>query len=217
MAGAGVFVLLVAAFAVFRDAPTPAPAPPLAVVAPGAMDSDAASPPEPVVEDELVVSVVGLVTQPGLVRLQPGSRIADAVAAAGGSVEGGDLLALNMAARVADGDQIVVGVVPPQPAPLLSGTSSTQTTTPDSAVSSGSGYPGSTGGTGAAAAGGTVDLNAATVAELDALPGVGPVTATSIVSWREINGPFISVDQLAEVDGIGPGRLTKIRDLVHIG
>ena len=211
MAVAGLFVVLVAAFAVFRDAPTPAPAPPLAVVAPGAMDSDAASPPESVVEAELVVSVVGLVTQPGLVRLQPGSRIADAVAAAGGSVEGGDLLALNMAARVADGDQIVVGVVPPQPAPLLSGTSSTQTTTLDSAVSSGSGYPG------AAAAGGTVDLNAATVAELDALPGVGPVTATSIVSWREINGPFISVDQLAEVDGIGPGRLAKIRDLVHIG
>ncbi len=200
--------MLVAAFAVFRDAPTPAPAPPLAVVASDTKNSDVLAEPVPAVEAELVVSVVGLVVQPGLVRLQPGSRIADAVAAAGGPVEGADLLALNMAARVADGDQIVVGVVQPQAAPPLS-----STTSADGPVTAGGAQAAPEG----SAPAGTVDLNAATAAELDALPGVGPVTATSIVSWRETNGRFVSVDQLAEVDGIGPGRLAKIRDLVHIG
>ncbi|OZF31955.1 hypothetical protein CH294_19405 [Rhodococcus sp. 14-2483-1-1] len=208
LAAAGVFVVLVAAFAVFRDAPTPAPAPPLAVVASDTKNSDVLAKPVPAVEAELVVSVVGLVVQPGLVRLQPGSRIADAVAAAGGPVEGADLLALNMAARVADGDQIVVGVVQPQAAPPLSSTTSV-----DGPVTAGGAQAAPEG----SAPAGTVDLNAATAAELDALPGVGPVTATSIVSWRETNGRFVSVDQLAEVDGIGPGRLAKIRDLVHIG
>ncbi len=206
--------MLVAAFAVFRDAPTPAPAPPLAVVAPATGDPDVPADPVPAAEAELVVSVVGLVTQPGLVRLQPGSRIADAIAAAGGPVEGADLLALNMAARVADGDQIVVGVVPPQAPPPVSGTSSTQGAASGGGTVDGGGPADPPEGS---PSGGTVDLNAATVAELDALPGVGPVTATSIVSWRETNGRFASVDQLAEVDGIGPGRLAKIRDLVHIG
>ncbi|OZC80314.1 hypothetical protein CH274_13935 [Rhodococcus sp. 06-418-5] len=215
MAAAGVFVVLVAGFAVARDAPSPAPAPPLAVVATessdtdGTVDTDRTVDSVPTAEAELVVSVVGLVTRPGLVRLQPGSRVADALAAAGGAVEGADLLALNMAARVADGDQVVVGVVPPEAAPPVS-----STTSEIEASTDGSGVPAGVGGS---APGGTVDLNAATVAELDALPGVGPVTATSIVKWREINGRFTSVDQLSEVDGIGPGRLAKIRDLVHVG
>lgn len=215
MAAAGVFVVLVAGFAVVRDAPTPAPAPPLAVVATDTVDTDGtvdagdAVDPVPSGEAELVVSVVGLVTRPGLVRLQPGSRVADALAAAGGAVDGADLLALNMAARVADGDQIVVGVVPPEAAPPVS-----STTSEIGASTDGSGVPAGVGGS---TPGRTVDLNAATVAELDALPGVGPVTAASIVSWRETNGRFATVDQLAEVDGIGPGRLAKIRDLVHVG
>ncbi|MGV8872244.1 MAG: ComEA family DNA-binding protein [Rhodococcus sp. (in: high G+C Gram-positive bacteria)] len=209
LSAAGVFVVIVAAFAVFRDAPTPAPAPPLAVVTADTADSEVTPAPASVVEAELVVSVVGLVTHPGLVRLQPGSRLADAVAAAGGAMEGADLLALNMAARVADGDQIVVGLVPPEAAPPVSSTTSAQGLATDSSASSTDPPAGS-------APGATVDLNAATVAELDALPGVGPVTATSIVSWRETNGRFLTVDQLAEVDGIGPGRLAKIRDLVHV-
>ncbi|MDI6630155.1 MAG: helix-hairpin-helix domain-containing protein [Rhodococcus sp. (in: high G+C Gram-positive bacteria)] len=216
MAAAGVFVVLVAGFAVLRDAPTPAPAPPLAVVATGTADADGTVDaddvvdPVPSADAELVVSVVGLVTSPGLVRLQPGSRVADALASAGGAVEGADLLALNMAARVADGDQIVVGAVPPDAPPPVSSTTSGIGTSADGSVGAPVGGGGST-------PGGTVDLNAATVAELDALPGVGPVTATSIVSWRETNGRFATVDQLSEVDGIGPGRLAKIRDLVHVG
>ena len=63
---------------------------------------------------------------------------------------------------------------------------------------------------------GLVDLNAATVEQLDTLPGVGPVTAEAIVAWRDANGPFTSVDQLAEVDGIGPARLEKLRAQVHV-
>lgn len=210
LAVAGVFVVLLAAGAVFRDSPTAAPAPPLAVVTADTADPLVTSAPDAAVEMELVVSVVGLVSNPGLVRLQPGSRLADALAAAGGPVEGADLLALNMAARVADGDQIVIGLVPPEAGPPVSSTTSAQSLTTDTGAASADTAAGSTDV-------GAVDLNAATVPELDALPGVGPVTATSIVRWREINGRFATVDQLAEVDGIGPGRLAKIRDLVYVG
>ena len=93
---------------------------------------------------------------------------------------------------------------------LFSSTTSAQSLTTDTGAASADTAAGSTDV-------GAVDLNAATVPELDALPGVGPVTATSIVRWREINGRFATVDQLAEVDGIGPGRLAKIRDLVYVG
>ena len=63
---------------------------------------------------------------------------------------------------------------------------------------------------------GLVDLNAATVEELDTLPGIGPVTAAAIIAWRDANGRFTSVDQLGDVDGIGPARLEKLRDLVRV-
>lgn len=214
LAGAGAVVVLLAAFAVLRDSPTPAAVPPLAVVtgdvAASTAATTAATSAAPAAEVELVVSVVGLVAHPGLVRLHPDSRIADAVAATGGALDGADLLALNMAARVADGDQIVVGVAPPQAPPPISSAVSSQGSSTDADGPVSAGVPGG------ATPGATVDLNAATAAELDALPGVGPVTAASIVSWREINGRFSSADQLAEVDGIGPGRLAKIRDLVHV-
>jgi competence protein ComEA len=90
-------------------------------------------------------------------------------------------------------------------------------------VSSGSapapGAPGPAGpvsGTARPKAGAVLDLNTATVEQLDALPGVGPVTAAAIVAWRQANGKFTSVDQLADVDGIGPARLDKLRPLVRV-
>lgn len=153
-----------------------------------------------------VVSVVGLVHQPGLVTLAPSARVADAVAAAGGTLGGADTLGLNLARRVVDGEQIVVGIASPagQPAALGSSINSNLPATPVS----GTAPP--------AAPAAPVDLNSATVEELDTLPGVGPVTAAAIVGWRAANGGFRSVDQLAEVDGIGPARLEKLRPLVRV-
>ena len=170
-------------------------------------DGESASPvPTGVVAEQppeaLVVSVVGLVHTPGLVNLHSGSRIADALAAAGGVLEGAETVGLNLAQKLADGDQIVVGA-----ADQSGGVSASSSTT--------------AGGTGPAAAGesggaGLVNLNTATEAELDDLPGVGPVTAAAIISWRTSNGKFTDIEQLGEVDGIGPARLAKLRVLVSV-
>jgi competence protein ComEA len=137
----------------------------------------------------LVVSVVGLVARPGLVTLPPGSRVADAVEAAGGLLPEADPATVNLAALVADGQQIAVGV-PGAQAPAVSG--------------------------GTAPAGGLVDLNTAGVTELDALPGIGPVLAQRIVDHRAEQGPFRSVDELQDVPGIGPAIFGELMDLVVV-
>lgn len=156
----------------------------------------------------VVVSVVGLVRAPGLVTLDSGARIADALEAAGGPLQGADLTGLNMARRVADGEQVVVGIAaPPGTAPAMGSSISTGTV---------AGAPAAPVEAGQRPAGVPVDLNTATVEELDTLPGVGPVTAAAIVAWRSANGSFGSVEQLGEVDGIGPARLEKLRDLVRV-
>ncbi|NKS64119.1 ComEA family DNA-binding protein [Rhodococcus hoagii] len=209
---AGLIAAGVAGVAVWRDRPTAQAVPPLPVVEvrePEAVgDEDAGLPApaaEPVGDAQLVVSVVGLVNQAGLVRLPPGSRVADALAAAGGPRPGADVLGLNMAERVDDGDQILVGAMPPDGGP---------TTVGSARVGPGAASGSAAGGGGKAA--GKVNLNTAGEGELDALPGVGPVTAAAIVSWRQSNGKFTDVEQLGEVDGIGPARLAKLRDLVTL-
>lgn len=156
----------------------------------------------------VVVSVVGLVHKPGLVTLPPGARIADALQAAGGAMDGADTIGLNMARQVGDGEQIVVGLAPPSGRPRVLGSSVT-TSGPAPA-------PGSQKPKAGAKTGEPLDLNTATVEQLDGLPGVGPVTAGAIVAWRQANGKFTSVDQLGEVDGIGPSRLDKLRALVRL-
>jgi competence protein ComEA len=171
------------------------------------MVSTAPGSPAPTADQPVVVSVVGLVHRPGLVTLTAGARVDDALAAAGGVLDGADLLGLNVARRVADGEQIVVGISGPPGAPPAMGSSITPS--PADADASAAGASES-------AASGPVNLNTATVDQLDELPGVGPVTASAIVAWRDANGHFASVDQLAEVDGIGPARLEKLRDLVHV-
>ena len=142
------------------------------------------------------VHVVGQVAAPGVVGLPAGSRVGEAVVAAGGALPDADLAGLNLAAVVQDGAQVRVpapGEVPEPP--------------PDD---------GAGGAGGPVAGGGPVDVNTVGAGELQALPGIGPVLADRIVAWRTDNGPFSDVDALREVPGIGPAVLAQIRDLVRV-
>jgi competence protein ComEA len=141
----------------------------------------------------LVVHVVGAVRRPGLYRLEDGARVADAVERAGGPTRKADLALVNLAAPLADGTQVVV---PRVVAPAAGGAPA-----------------GETSGTAGAAAG-PVHLNTATLEQLDALPGVGPVTAQKILDYRQQVGAFSSVDELDAIDGIGPARLEQLRKVV---
>ena len=207
--------VLVTVFTLMNDRPAPvmsAKLPPVEKAATASPRSSAApGAGQPAGGDRpVVVSVVGLVHAPGLVTLAPGARIADALLAAGGAVNGADTIGLNMARPVGDGEQIVVGLAPAPGQPAALGSSVASGTSP---------VPGARGpasGTVKPKAGEALDLNTATVEQLDGLPGVGPVTAAAIVAWRQANGKFTSVDQLADVDGIGPARLEKLRPLVRV-
>ncbi|MFX0579589.1 helix-hairpin-helix domain-containing protein [Nocardia nepalensis] len=182
------------------------PSGPSMVAAPGAISTVASVTATPAAE--LVVSVVGLVHRGGLVRLPTGSRVADALTAAGGAKDGADLNGLNLAQRLQDGDQVLVGPSGPNAGPPLgSATISAGGRAPTGSSSNSAATPRSST---------KVDLNKATEAELDALPGIGPVTAHAIIAWRTTNGRFTDIAQLAEVDGIGPARLAHLRDLVTI-
>ncbi len=206
--------VLVTVFTLLRDRPAPvmsAKLPPVEKTSPGTPRSSAGpgaiAPAD--ADHPVVVSVVGLVHTPGLVTLAPGARIADALQAAGGAVAGADTIGLNMARPLGDGEQIVVGLAPApgRPAGLGSSVASGPVPAPASGPASGPAKP---------KPGQVLDLNAATVEQLDTLPGVGPITAAAIVAWRQANGKFTSVDQLADVDGIGPARLEKLRALVRV-
>lgn len=156
--------------------PTPAPSGPVVL----------ASPPGPA---QVVVDVVGAVTSPGVVRLAQGSRVVDAIAAAGGATADAQVSALNLARVLVDGEQIAV-------------------------LRPGEG-PAASGGSAATGADDLVNLNSADAAALDALPGIGPVLADRIVGHRE-DRPFATVDELADVAGIGPTLLERLRDLVRV-
>jgi len=143
--------------------------------------------------EEVTVDVAGNVRKPGIAVLPPGSRVVDAVEAAGGARRGVDLASLNLARLLVDGEQILVGVPVP------------------------SGVVGSLGATpGAGESGPLVNLNTADLAELETLPGVGPVTAGAIMTWRTEHGGFTAVEELLEVDGIGDATLAEIAPHVTI-
>ncbi|HEX2176174.1 MAG TPA: ComEA family DNA-binding protein [Nocardioidaceae bacterium] len=168
----------------------PAAAPAAVGPAPGAAAT--ASP------GRLVVHVAGRVRRPGVVELPAGSRVIDAIEAAGGARPGARLGALNLARLVVDGEQIAVGVPAAASAPAAAGATLSATPSLPGTVAS------------------LVNLNTASQADLEELPGVGPVTATSIIEWRTQHGGFSSVDELIEVSGIGDVTLAELRDLVTV-
>jgi competence protein ComEA len=155
----------------------------------------------------IVVDVVGAVHRTGVVILPTGSRVVDAIDAAGGPVAGADLTRLNLAAVLGDGARVAVPLVG-QPPPAVD----------PSAVTGAASATGGAISTGAGAAEGAavVNVNTATAEELETLPGVGPATAAAIIRERDANGPFATVDDLDRVRGIGSAKLEQLRDLVAV-
>ena len=143
----------------------------------------------PAVRPKLVVDVAGAVRRPGLYRFADGSRVDDAIERAGGATPKAFLEALNLAAPLADGQQVLV------PRKVAGGVPATSTAA-------------------AGAATGPVSLSAATLDQLDTLPGVGPVTAQKILDYRTAHGAFRSVEELDAVPGIGPATIEELRELV---
>ncbi|MEO3783128.1 ComEA family DNA-binding protein [Actinocorallia sp. B10E7] len=142
--------------------------------------------------DPLIVHVTGDVRTPGVVTLPPGSRVTDAVKAAGGLRKNGKVGAVNLARKLTDGEQIVVGSdLPAAPVPPARPAASTGPATP-------------------------LDLNTATLEQLQELPGVGPVLAQRILDHRAENGLFRTVEQLQDVNGIGERRFADLKDEVHV-
>lgn len=178
----------IASWVVIRDQAEPVPVPevaaaptPLAEVTPSRAQGEGS---------DVTVDVAGKVKRPGIAVLPPGSRVVDALDAAGGARRGVDLTSLNLARPLVDGEQILVGVAVP------------------TGVAGTLGTPGETGA--------LVNINTADPLTLESLPGVGPVTAAAIVSWRTDNGSFTSVDELLEVDGIGDATLAELAPHVTI-
>jgi competence protein ComEA len=150
--------------------------------------SETASPEAP----PLIVDVAGAVRRPGVYQFHDGDRVVDAIEAAGGATHKAALDGLNLAAPLTDGVQILV-----------------PTAAPEGAIAGASGAPG-------AVPGALINVNTATAAELEALPGIGEVIAQAIVDYRTENGPFATVDELLDVSGIGDATLANIHDLVTV-
>lgn len=163
---------------------------------PAPLAADVVLPAEPSAAAYVVVHVAGEVARPGVVELPAGARINEAVQAAGGAKPEADLAAVNLARVLVDGEQVYVPA-PGEVAPAV-------------------GRPGGGGAGTGSAGGGPVNLNTATEAELDDLPGIGPVLAQRILDWRTRYGRFTLVEELTEVAGIGPTVLERLRDLVTV-
>lgn len=190
LAGVALAALLGTGWLLLREptGPPPESSMPMAGAAPAATSTTAAR--------QVVVHAAGAVASPGLYRLAQGARVADVLDAAGGAAPDADLGRVNLAAPVADGSQVYVPRVGEAP--------------PAGSLTTGGGG----GGRGAPAA--PLDLNTATLAQLEELPGIGPSTARAILDERERRGRFGSVEELLDVRGIGPAKLDGLRDLVTV-
>jgi competence protein ComEA len=155
--------------------------------------------PTPTVEPQWLVHVVGAVANPGVIRVAVGARVIDVIETAGGLTADADPGDLNLAAVVADGCQVVIGTQSEPRGEVRLGVD---------------GDPSGSSGTTGSGQGSLINLNQATAEQLDTLPGVGPVTAAAIVTWRDTSGPFTVVEQLQEVDGIGPKTFAQIQPYV---
>ena len=184
---AAIVAVILATSSAARPAPKPAVAvpavavPKLPAATPSASRSSA---------PDLVVDVAGKVRRPGLVKLAGGSRVADAIAAAGGVLPQTSTVGMSLARRLIDGEQLVVGA-PEQPAAVTQAGGSSEPAGP-------------------------LDLNNATVSDLDALPGIGPVLAQRVVDWRTSHGGFSSVDELRQISGLGGKKFDSLAPLVRV-
>lgn len=226
LASAAAVLVVVAAWWLLRPAPAPieqvlpraglaAAAEPGSVLSPGAAPgptstSEAHAP-------DLVVQAAGAVHKPGVYRLEPGARIDDLVSEAGGFSPGADPDRVNLASPLVDGQRVWIPAVGEWSPPVV--VAGDDGGGPAAGVGSeGTSAVSGTGGSGATGdAVDPIDLNRASAAELDELPGVGPATAAAILSYRDQHGPFASVEALLEVRGIGEAKLEAIRPLVRIG
>ncbi|MGY2874268.1 competence protein ComEA [Marmoricola sp. URHA0025 HA25] len=188
--------LAVTAYVTIRARPTVAPVPQAHTSAPteraqaASTSPTAAGAPRPAAtaaSGSVVVDVAGKVRRPGVATLPAGSRVVDAIRQAGGARQGVDLSSLNLARVLTDGEQILVGLTP------VPGVAASASSRP-----------------GASSDGALVNLNTASLDELDSLPGVGPVTAQKILDWRTAHGSFTAIDELLEVDGIGDKTLADM-------
>lgn len=172
--------------------------------APSAAVGDASGP----AAGPVLVHVVGEVAAPGVVELPAGARVVDAIDAAGGLTEAADAGSVNMARAVVDGEQVWVGA-PGEDPPVgwVSGAPAV----------AGNGSDGQSAGSSSTEGRAPVDLNRATQADLEELPGIGPVTAGRILAWREEHGAFTAVAELLEVSGIGERTLEQLEPLVVVG
>ncbi|HEV2106832.1 MAG TPA: ComEA family DNA-binding protein [Thermomicrobiales bacterium] len=160
---------------------------------------------DPVDEEEIVVSVEGAVASPGLVSLPAGSRWGDAIRVSGGMLPGADLTNVNPAARLADGERLLIGTLPPRSALSMVETPPLPGASPGVADDSQGG-----------AASDLININFATEAELDALPGIGPTLARRIIERRTSLGRFTSVDELEDIQGISARMVNELRPFVTV-